>query len=92
MKITSFAIAACLGLVAPTFAFAQGAPSEPAPTVQPAATDPSGQPLICKYYAENGRIIPRRDCRTAHEWERIRRETQKEVLEQQRMGDLQRTP
>jgi hypothetical protein len=85
MKVTSIALAACLGMLAPTLALAQNAPySEPAPSVQPTSTNPSGQPLICKYYADNGRILPRRDCRTANEWERIRNERQREIVDMQR--------
>jgi hypothetical protein len=88
MKVTSIALTACLGVLASTSAFAQNAPySEPAPSVQPASTDPSGQPLICKYYSDNGRVLPRRDCRTANQWERIRNERQREIVEMQRRAN-----
>ena len=79
MRFTTLAIAA-MGLVAPTMAMAKNAPySEAAPSVQPASVNPAGQALICRYYTYEGTVIRRRDCRTAHQWERLRLDTQRDV-------------
>jgi hypothetical protein len=90
MKKTTLAMMASLALLAPTLVLAQNAPnSEPAPTVQPESTA-DGHRLICKYYSDNGRVLPRRDCRTADQWERIRYERQRELVNIQMQGDIQR--
>ncbi len=84
MKTVSLVMTACIGLLAPGLAFAQNAPySEPAPTVTPAAANPTGAPLICKYYYYNGRVLPRRDCRTANAWEQERMRLQGDFADYQ---------
>lgn len=70
------------GLLVPAAALAQNAPnSEPTPTVEPSSVNPSGARLICKYYYYNGRMLPRRECRTAREWENYRYATQQNIRE-----------
>jgi hypothetical protein len=91
MKIASLAVLTCFGMLVPTLALAQNAPaSEAPPSIQPASANPAGTPLICKYYYYNGQILRRRDCRSAHEWERVRYHTQGEIVDYQIRSELQR--
>jgi hypothetical protein len=91
MKIVYTAMVACLGLLTPEIVLAQSAPtSEPAPTLEPVSANPAGAPLICKYYYHNGEILRRRDCRTAHEWERLRSRNQTDFANFQNRSLVQR--
>jgi len=90
MKILSMSVVACLGLLVPEMASAQNAPAtEAAPSIVSAASNPTGSPLICKYYYYNGQILRRRDCRSAHEWERLRYQTQAEIIDYQIRSEMQ---
>lgn len=90
MKLSFLTVAACANILTSGVAMAQNAPiSEPAPTIQAASANPTGAPLICKYYYYNGHMLPRRDCRTAHEWERIRYSTQQSISDFQRQSLMQ---
>ena len=87
MWIRNLAAGACLLLAVPTLAAAQSAPaSEPPPSIQPASSNPSGSPLICKYFVYNGQTLPRRECKTAREWEILRRATQQNIRDFQRQS------
>jgi hypothetical protein len=91
MKIAALSVVGCLGLLAPGMALAQSAPaSEPAPSLEPVSANPAGAPLICKYYYHNGEILHRRDCRTAHEWERLRSRNQSDLSDFQNRSLEQR--
>jgi hypothetical protein len=91
MKTASLALVACLGLLTSGMALAQSAPaSEPAPSLEPISANPAGAPLICKYYYHNGEILRRRDCRTAHEWERLRSRNQADFANFQNRTLMQR--
>lgn len=57
----------------------EAAYSEPPPTVQPAGTNTSGAPLICRYYYYNGHVLARRDCRTEAQWRRMREDNQQSI-------------
>lgn len=75
-------VAACASVLVPNFALAQNAPvSEPAPSVTAPSSNPAGEPLICRYYYYNGRLLPRRDCRTAKQWQRVRLDTQQNITD-----------
>jgi hypothetical protein len=81
VKISSLSAVAGFALFIPVAALAQSAPaSAPAPAPSVSTATPDGQ-VICKYYYYNGRVLPHPECRTAHEWERDRFETQKNVRE-----------
>jgi hypothetical protein len=91
MKNVCVAVVTCLGLLTPGIALAQNAPaSEPAPTLEPVSANPAGAPLICKYYYHNGEILRRRDCRTVHEWERLRSRNQTDFANFQNRSLVQR--
>jgi hypothetical protein len=87
MRSSTFAIATCLGLLAPVAAVAQD--PQPAPTLEPASVAGS-QPLICHYYYHEGSLIRRKDCRSPHQWDRIRHESEQDLVKFQMRGLLQR--
>ena len=85
MKVAAIAAATCLSLSLSGVAFAQNAP-EPTPYIQATSSNPSNSPLICKYYYYNGQVLPRRDCRTAAQWEYLRQTTAQSVMQIQQRG------
>ena len=70
------AAGALIALIAPGAAVAQNAP---APAVQ-VTTGQTSNPVICRYYYYNGQIIRKQVCLTAHEWERMRYVTQRNLI------------
>ena len=78
MRTSIIATASFLGLLAPALAFAQD--PQPAPALQPASVA-HPEPLICHYFYHEGALIRRPDCRTQREWDRIRYETQQELID-----------
>jgi hypothetical protein len=78
MRASIIAIVSCLGLGAPVAALAQDA--QPAMQTAVSPTGDSSR-LICHYSYYEGMIIRRKDCRTQHEWDRVRTDTQKGVYD-----------
>ena len=79
MNSKLIAAGALAALLIPGLAAAQNAPSQPA--ARPAAAN--NNPVICRYYYYNGNVIRRPECRTAHEWERMRYQTQYNLIRYQ---------
>lgn len=77
-------LAATVALLAPAGAMAD----PPAPAVQSAGAHP-GEPLLCRYYYYEGRLLPRPECKTARAWIRERLRQQADVSDMQLRGLIQ---
>ena len=84
MRISSIAVAAALGILAPLAASAADVP----PTIQPASVQ-KDQPLICHYYYHEGMLIGRPDCRTADQWTHRQLDDQRFLREFQMLSLIQ---
>ena len=71
-------MAAALALFAPTAVLA----TQPAPAIESAGVHP-GEPLICRYYYYEGRLLPRPVCKTERQWIRERGREQADLSQMQ---------
>ena len=79
MRNRILALTCALSFSAPLAALADTSPPEP--FIQPISTVHGSETLSCHYYYHEGTIIRWRDCRTQREWDRLRRETERNVME-----------
>jgi hypothetical protein len=84
MNIRHLAVAAGLAASAPFVAFA----GPPAPVIQAVSTVSPGQSLVCASFYHEGDVVRRQECLSKREWNRIRTDTQRQIVELQLRGLL----
>jgi hypothetical protein len=93
MRLTICVLFSAIASLATSAALADAAQPAPQSTaaVQPASTTSDDGKLICRHRIHEGMVLSSEECHTLHQWEAIRRNTDREINEYQ-IRNLQEQP